>query len=395
MSIFPDLQRASFNGVPFLIKKAVTTGGRKLATHEFVRSDIRFVEDLGLKNRVFHITGIISGFDYLTKRNNLLRELELPGQGLLQHPLYGRVLVTALPFSNNEDLQKAGMAVIDMQFEEGSAQSQPLPNAFFSNALAERLAAELLSFLRAELAEKYRVPASAGNFADAISQNVNTGNFFGDALNSVGQNANTDEYSKALENYNLNTTAFVTDPESLATSVNDLVDKSQLLFEDPADTFNFLQQGFDFNSVGIDLESDTPSNTERTSNRKAIVDMLRGMNLGAAYSQASQIKFLLAEDLQTTKDALDDAFNDILNNDRMNNESIDKLEELRTAATNIFDQEEVNLFRIEIVQVQTQPVAIIAFSHYGDTALEDELISLNEVANPSFVSGEFEVLAVQ
>ena len=117
MSILDKLQRASYNGVPFLIKKATTTGGRKLATHEFVRSNIRFVEDLGLNNRTFNITGIITGFDYLEKRNNLLRELELPGQGLLQHPLYGRVLVTAFSYSNAENLQRSGEAVIEMKFE--------------------------------------------------------------------------------------------------------------------------------------------------------------------------------------------------------------------------------------------------------------------------------------
>ena len=394
MSILPQVQRASFNGIPFLIKKAVTTGGRKLVTHEFVRSNIRFVEDLGLSNRIFHITGIINGPDYLTKRNNLLRELELPGQGLLQHPLYGRVTVTALPFSNNEDLQKAGMAIIEMKFEEGNAQSQPLPNAFFSNALAERLAAELLALLRAELAEKYRIPSIASNFSDSVAQNINTGNFFQGALNSVGQDQDTSEYTKALTNYSLQVGDFVTDPESLATSVSDLVDKSQELFDDPADTFSFLQQGFSFNSVGVNLESDTPSNNERSDNRKAIVDMLRGMNLGAAYNQAAQIQFLLADDLQTTKSSLDDAFDDILNNGRMNNESVDKLEELRDAATEIFDREEVNLFKIEEIFVQTQPVGIIAFNHYGDTDLEEELISLNEISDPSFVNGIFEILTL-
>ena len=121
--------------------------------------------------------------------------------------------------------------------------------------------------------------------------------------------------------------------------------------------------------------------------------MIRGMNLGAAYNQASQIKFVLAEDLENTKASLDDAFNDILNNGRMNNESVDKLEELRTAAENIFDREEVNLFKIEIIEVQIQPVGLIAFAFYGDTDLEEELISLNEISNPSFVSGEFKILA--
>lgn len=392
MGLLPELQRGSFNGIPFLIKKATTTGGRKLATHEFVRSDRRFVEDLGLNNRTFHITGIISGFDYLIKRDALLREIELPGQGFLQHPLYGRRLVTAFSYSNKEDLQRAGEAQIEMKFEEGDAESQPLPNSFFSNALAERLAQELAAFLAAEFIEKYGVPREAANFADAISQNANTGSFFEGAFSQQGLDQDSAEYTAALNKFNDSVVELVRSPDGYASSVNDLVNKSQTLFSDPADSFSFLSKGFKFNSVGIVLETTTPSNLQREKNRKAVVDIIRGLNLGSAYSQAAQIKFTLARDLQRTKDSLDESFNDMLNNERMTNEAVDKLESLRSAANEIFDREEVNLFKIEEINVQRQPVGIIAFNHYGNTDLESSLLSLNEVANPSFVEGPFKIL---
>ena len=44
--------------------------------------------------------------------------------------------------------------------------------------------------------------------------------------------------------------------------------------------------------------------------------------------------------------------------------------------------------------MQTQPAGIIAFNHYGDTDLEEELISLNEISDPSFVNGTFEILTL-
>lgn len=392
MSLLPQLQRASFNGIPFLIKKCSTTGGRKLATHEFVRSNRRFVEDLGLNNRTFHITGIITGFDYLLKREALLREIELPGQGLLQHPFYGRPIVTAFSYTVKENLQKAGEATIEMKFEEGEAQSQPLPNSFFSNALAEELAAELAALLAAEFAEKYGIPAGAQNFGDAISQNANVGSFFQGAFSQPGLNQSTADYTNTLNNFNNNIVELVSQPEKMASSVNELVDKGQLLFSEPADSFGFLSKGFSFNSVGITLTTETRSNTQRENNRKAVVDIMRGMNLGSAYNQAAQIKFTLARDLEQVKDSLDDSFNDMINNTRMGNESVEKLEQLRNAANIIFDTEEVNLFKIETIRVQTQPVGIIAFSHYGDTDLEETLIELNEVANPSFINGEFRIL---
>ena len=391
MSLLPQLQRASFNGITFLIKKAATTGGRKLVTHEFVNSDIRVIEDLGLNNRTFKITGIITGFDYLLKREALLREIELPGQGTLQHPLYGHLTVTAFSYNVKEDLQRAGEAVVEMKFERGQAESQPLPNSFFSNALAEKLAEELAALLRAEFLKKYGIPSEADNFSDAISQNQNVGGFFQGALSEQGQDEDRSDYTNSLKNFSDNVVEFVRKPEDFATAASDLVDKSQLLFSDPANSFNFLQQGFDFNSVGVTLSLPTLDDKLLEENRKAVVDIMRGMNLGAAYNQAAQIDFTLESDLESVRTNLDDAFNDIINNSRMDNESVDKLEELRNAATIIFDTEAVNLFRIETIRVQTQPVGIITFNHYGDTDLEESLITLNNTFNPSFVEGEFKI----
>ena len=391
--LLDQLQRGSFNDIPFLIKKATTTGGRKVVTHEFVRSDIRVVEDLGLENRTFHITAIISGFDYLLKRENLLRNLELEGQGTLQHPLYGRVTVTPLPYSIKEDLQKAGMAIIEMSFEEAAAQSQPLPNSFFSNALAEEIAGFLNGFIREEFVKKFKIPGgSFGNFSDAVSQNNNSGNFFGSALSSQGQTASNSEYTNSLKNYNDSASTFVTNPSDFAESTEDLFNQSQTLYDTPANAFVFLSTGFDFSSVGITLEVNTQSNTDRENNRKASVDIMRGLALSAAYNQAAQIEFQTEDGLLTVKDQLDTSFNEIVNNNRLDNDSIDQLEKLRNVVNVIFNQKSVNLFRTEQIEVQTQPVGLITFNHYGDTDLEQELVSLNMVFNPSFINGDFTIL---
>ena len=86
------------------------------------------------------------------------------------------------------------------------------------------------------------------------------------------------------------------------------------------------------------------------------------------------------------------SFNDIVNENRAENNSLDQLEALRDTVNSIFNQQSVNLFRLETINVQTQPVALIAFNHYGDTDLEEELVSLNMTFNPSFVAGDFNIL---
>ncbi len=391
--LFEQLHAASFNNIGFLVKKATTTGGRKVVSHEYVRSDRRFVEDLGLDNRIFKIKGVITGEDYLIKRENLLRQLELPGQGILLHPLYGRVTVTALPYSIDEDLQKTGMAIITMTFQESVAQSQPLPETFPSNALAQQNSSVLNGFVKNGYVTRFQIPENVfGNFADAINQNINVGDFFRSALSAQGPVGNTSEFERALKDFDDNTVTFVTNPSSFTNSSEDLFNQIQTLFDTPEDSFQFLSTGFVFNSVGINLESETPSNRQRENNRKATVDFTRIMSLSAAYNQAAQITFQLQDDLLDTKEQLDTAFNDIVNENRAENNSLDQLEALRDTVNKIFNQQSVNLFRIETINVQTQPVALIAFNHYGDTDLEEELVSLNMTFNPSFVAGDFSIL---
>jgi len=388
-----DLHAASYQNIPFLMKKGTTTGGRKVVSHEFVRSDRRFVEDLGLDNRIFKIKAIITGDDYLIKRENLLQELERPGQGILLHPLYGRVTVTPLPYSINEDLQKTGMAVLDLTFQEAVAQSQPLPETFVSNALAEQNSSDVNGSVKDDFVGEFQTPKDIfGNFQDAINQYLNTGDFFNSTLSAKGQSANTDEFEESLKQFEANVVNFVRNPTGFTDSSEDLFNQIQNLFDNPQSAFDFLSSGFDFNRTGIDLDSDTPSNQQRQNNRKANVDFMRTMSLSAAYNQASLIDFTLEDDLLEVQEQLDTAFNDVVNSNRGTNVSLDKLEDLRNTVNSIFNEQSVNLFRIDTVNVQTQPVALIAFNNYGDTDLENELLALNMVFNPSFIDGDFSIL---
>ena len=88
--IAEKLQPATFRDVPFLVPGESNVEGRKVAVHEFVNSDRRFIEDLGAAPSKFRVTAIVHGTTAIQDRDALRAALSLPGIGVLVHPSYGR-----------------------------------------------------------------------------------------------------------------------------------------------------------------------------------------------------------------------------------------------------------------------------------------------------------------
>jgi prophage DNA circulation protein len=66
------MQPASFRGAGFLVEGHDGEVGRRLAVHEYPERDLPYAEDLGRKARVFKITGLVIGPDYMAQRDALL-----------------------------------------------------------------------------------------------------------------------------------------------------------------------------------------------------------------------------------------------------------------------------------------------------------------------------------
>lgn len=94
MSWREKLRPGSFRGVPFGVRSAPRTLGRRTAMHEFIQVDTPYIEDLGLLPRVFSLSAFVIGADYMEKRDALIKALEEPGPGTLVHPYYGELIVS-------------------------------------------------------------------------------------------------------------------------------------------------------------------------------------------------------------------------------------------------------------------------------------------------------------
>jgi prophage DNA circulation protein len=123
---FSTLQPASFNSVPFFTRSNSTTVGRRVAEHIYPFRDQPWIEDIGRKARVYHIVGFLIGDDVISQRDKMQAELERAGSGVLIHPTYGRLNVSALDQCTfEEDLSHGRVIEMNLVFEESGLKIYP------------------------------------------------------------------------------------------------------------------------------------------------------------------------------------------------------------------------------------------------------------------------------
>lgn len=76
----------------------------------------------------------------------------------------------------------------------------------------------------------------------------------------------------------------------------------------------------------------------------------------------------------------------------MNLDTQNSLDALRVTTQEFLDQQKVSAARIVTVELNTQPVQLIAYKYYGDTDRTRELINLNKDVNVPYYEGSIEVL---
>ena len=125
-SYFSQLHIAYFNNTPFFTTSASTEVGRRNAEHIYPFRDTPWVEDIGRKARRYHIVGFLVGDDVIAQRDSMQRDLERPGPGILNHPTYGRLTVSALDQCTfEEDMTHGRVIKMNLVFEESGEQIYP------------------------------------------------------------------------------------------------------------------------------------------------------------------------------------------------------------------------------------------------------------------------------
>ncbi|KQN00572.1 DNA circularization protein [Sphingomonas sp. Leaf25] len=133
MALFAGkLLPASFRGAPFAVLQNDTSGGRRIALHQYPGRDQPWAEDMGRAPRQFRFRGFIVDGDVVfvggpvqLQRVLLLAALEKRGPGVLTHPTLGVLNVSVVRFSLGEDLGAGRMSSVEIEFVEAGKKTYP------------------------------------------------------------------------------------------------------------------------------------------------------------------------------------------------------------------------------------------------------------------------------
>lgn len=395
--ILEGLDEWSFKGVTFLGVETSTTGGRKTVTHEFVNSNRREVEDLGLQQKIFSLRAVISNKDgqYFAKRNALINALEEGGQGVLIHAFLGRFDVVAKPYTLTERISELGAALFDLTFERAEDQIIPLPDAFTLSNITE-LRTDTLDALSAEFEaappQGFRVSQPFPFNFTAVTEVLDA---IGNAIEAVTKIFNRalaeiDDFAATLNDFRNNIRRLVNLPGQLVSSLTNLISSVVALAETPEEATLTLEKLFEFGDDFPLINPITAERIERLQNRDLLTGFMQIGALAYAYEQAANIPFFTVREIDSFSNKLNAQFNKVFPTITDQNIAA-TLQNLRNTTNEFLDIQRLNVKKIVEIITPEQPAQILAYQLYGSVDNFKRLVGLNSLKDVDFASGAIEV----
>lgn len=386
-----NYQQASFRGIPFLIGSLDTEGGRKDITHEYPNSDRRLNEDLGLLNKTFTIRGLVKTLDDFTSRDRLIEALERGGAGELVHPTFGAITVAAKPYTVSENTTEIGIARFSMVFERTQSPIFPAQTSV-KTSLIKSETDTAIDGVTTDLTDTFKV-TSTSNYNAGLAKLNEIGAKFADIGSTVtAVTSNINSFTATVSSFVDNATANIFAPALLADSIKDMFLEFDTLAPDIKDQFNLASQFFQFGSNDATIPTTTVARQEKADNQLILNTGIRGEALALAINNAANISYGNENELEEIRVAIEDEYQDLIENTNLSNDTIDALTQARNSLRILFDNLSITVPMVSTVSTNTIPMSILSYQYYGSTDNTEDLIALNSAIDVSFIEGEVQIL---
>ena len=395
MSIIDKLLIASYKDAEFFFQDLSTVSGRKIVSAEIVNSDDRIIEDLGLLNDTFSITGITSGEDF-SKRDRLIRALKSAGSGQLSHPTLGLLTVTATTFTTVETLDNLGITIFDMEFIVAKdiiilPRRAGVSPAEINNK-SESLLDKTLDFFSNQFSISSIFP---NNFVDAVDKSKDLTERFIDTslrFRSVSSGS-SNELFRLLGEADTNRTLFVSDSQAYGSLIGDLFRAIDGTGDTGRERSDIARSFSNFGDTDPVISTTTQQLAERDRNRILVNDTMKASSLAQAYRVAPLIDFLTVNDIEKERQDLDTQYFDVISSEVLSDEIRNDINDLRNTVRLFLDSEIESAFNLTPFQTPQMNATVVVFNQYGNLDLLDDIINVNDIKDISFVEGDINVLS--
>lgn len=385
MSWREQMTPASFRGVEFLVESDERTGGRDGESHSMPGSDaVPFVEDTGIKGRVFRLEGFLVGADCLEARNSLLTALELPGSGELVHPTYGVRRVQVQDFASRYSSKAGGLVTLSLTFAETSAEPSFAVDVISPDGVVETAAstfrdASLAQFLAQFVVVPYsaEMQAQLSGLAGAVQQVS--------AVRAMGDDAAAALWyqSTALAQ---DSAALLADPARLASSIRALLGTLTTGLKDAASGLSpltALLTIYNANSTPRPPAA-TPDGVTNANSFDALDRFTKREVLDQAAGITAANQYETHEDAVGARAQVTDTIDTYC--ESIQDDSYDTMMGLRRALCQAVPAPDQTLPHLrEVSTPSSVPSLVLSYTLYKDLAHEEGLLRRNRVADPTYL----------
>ena len=399
MSAIEELQPGSYAEIPFLTRNSAVSGGRKVVVHEFPNSDNQTVEDLGLKRRTYPVTAIITtdsnNQNYIQRRDSFIRVLEKGGADVLVHPYYGRLTgIYVGSYTVSENLNRVGEAVFNIQFLVDTSLGTPQPIGD-TIANVNKGKEETQEAVRLDVGNNIEVSNEfPDNFTSLLDKANNIVNAFEENASFLSVSADKiNEFSSQLNAFGTNITLLVNNPLALSTSVTNLFETVNGLYNSTQATFEVMQKFFTFGDEDFEtpILENTAGRIERAKNQNLINSLMQTQALAFNYQNASNLTFSTVNEVDAIAGILENQYQKVNGFTDLETATLSELTALRTSVQDFLDEAKLNASQIISARTKQLPARVISYQYYEDSSLGQSLAELNKDINVSFIEGDIEI----
>ena len=381
---------ASYNGVPFFVKVAKSSGGREIITSVLPFSDKHVNEDSGKKVRSFSCTIYLVGVNCDVDREKLEEEFNKEGYFELVHPYYGKfnARCPAYEFEYNSDIQE--YVTGEVTFVQESEPKQSARSVEDLRGVSIEKSASVLTSAKSNFVENFSIVSKAKSIVDTVVGYTNQAlDMIENARSSLRNVAEfVNEISKIRENIELILNA----PADFASRLQDLLTMVKETFSTEDAANNYVNES-------LTIISDTIS--ARASSSDLVAGEMTGyIDQLIVASAASMVARSVVDCSFKSADEAGELQTRVSESFRVAAESATSIEDY----ANIMDLQATSLkylrdemsklaVVVELPLAGSRDILSVCFDCYGDLDRIDDILERNQIGDPLIVNRSIKVLS--
>lgn len=381
---------ASYNGVPFFVKVAKSSGGREIVTSVLPFSDKHVNEDFGKKVRSFSCTIYLVGVNCDVDREKLEEEFNKEGYFELVHPYYGKfnARCPAYEFEYNSDIQE--YVTGEVTFVQESEPKQSARSVEDLRGVSIEKSASVLASAKSNFVENFSIASKAKSIVDTVVGYTNQAlDMIENARSSLRNVAEfVNEISKIRENIELILNA----PADFASRLQDLLTMVKETFSTEDAANNYVNES-------LTIMSDTIS--ARASSSDLVAGEMTGyIDQLIVASAASMVARSVVDCSFKSADEAGELQTRVSESFRVAAESATSIEDY----ANIMDLQATSLkylrdemsklaVVVELPIAGSRDILSVCFDCYGDLDRIDDILERNQIGDPLIVNRSIKVLS--